>query len=113
MIQGCIKPLCDLLTCQDSRTITVFLHGLEKILRADETEKNEGISEVNVYVSIIADAGGFDNIEALQIHENTQVYREAVNILNNGFIEEDDGHMLTMYDTPQCAEVSPGGFNFM
>ena len=43
------------------------------VLRADETEKNEGISEVNVYVSIIEDALGFDNIEALQIHENTQL----------------------------------------
>jgi hypothetical protein len=31
--QGCIKPLCDLLTCQDARIVTVALEGLENILR--------------------------------------------------------------------------------
>ena len=30
---GCIKPLCDLLTCADVRIITVALEGLENILK--------------------------------------------------------------------------------
>ncbi len=31
---GCIKPLCDLLTCSDVRIVTVALEGLENILKA-------------------------------------------------------------------------------
>lgn len=30
---GCIKPLCDLLVCQDVRIVTVALEGLENILK--------------------------------------------------------------------------------
>jgi hypothetical protein len=30
---GCIKPLCDLLTCSDPRIVTVALEGLENILK--------------------------------------------------------------------------------
>jgi hypothetical protein len=31
--QGCIKPLCDLLTVADPRLITVALEGIENILK--------------------------------------------------------------------------------
>ena len=31
--QGCIKPLCDLLTCIDARIILVALEGLQNILK--------------------------------------------------------------------------------
>jgi importin subunit alpha-1 len=40
--QGCIKPLCDLLTCQDARIVTVALEGLENILRVGEADKELG-----------------------------------------------------------------------
>ena len=30
---GCIKPLCELLTCSDVRIVTVALEGLENILK--------------------------------------------------------------------------------
>lgn len=33
---GCIKPLCDLLTVQDIRMVTVTLEGLENILKVDK-----------------------------------------------------------------------------
>ena len=29
--QGCIKPLCDLLTCNDPRLVTVALEGIENV----------------------------------------------------------------------------------
>lgn len=31
--QGCIKPLCDLLTVEDNKIISVALEGLENILK--------------------------------------------------------------------------------
>ncbi len=35
---GCIKPLCELLTVNDARIITVALEGLENILKVGQTE---------------------------------------------------------------------------
>ena len=49
---GCIKPLCDLLTVQDSRLIVVTLEGLENILKIGEKEK------VNTFSSSIEEAYG-------------------------------------------------------
>lgn len=37
--QGCIKPLCDLLTCPDARIVTVSLEGLENILRSENKKR--------------------------------------------------------------------------
>ena len=34
---GCIKPLCDLLDCEDSEIVTQALRGLENILKARTT----------------------------------------------------------------------------
>ncbi len=36
--QGCIPPLCDLLTVMDSKIIQVALNGLENILRLGEQD---------------------------------------------------------------------------
>ena len=41
---GCIKPLCDLLTCADARIITVALEGLENILKVGLQSANSGLS---------------------------------------------------------------------
>ena len=36
--QGCIPPLCDLLTVMDSKIVQVALNGLENILRLGEQD---------------------------------------------------------------------------
>lgn len=64
-IEGCIKPLCDLLSCSDLWIITVCLGGLENILRVGEAEKDTCLTNVNVYVCLIKDVDGFDGIENL------------------------------------------------
>ena len=38
MEQGCIPPLCDLLTVMDSKIVQVALTGLENILRLGEQD---------------------------------------------------------------------------
>ena len=55
-----------------------------------ETEKNAGITNVNVYVHLIEDISGLDKIENLQIHENPLVCEKSYTILENYFREEDD-----------------------
>jgi hypothetical protein len=36
--KGCIKPLCDLLTCNDPHLVTVALQCIENVLKAGELE---------------------------------------------------------------------------
>ena len=53
---GCIKPLCDLLTCSDVRIVTVALEGLENILKIGEAQKElTGPQAVNVYAQANSD----------------------------------------------------------
>ncbi|KAH9312060.1 hypothetical protein KI387_027095, partial [Taxus chinensis] len=103
VLQGCIKPLCDLLTCSDSRTITVCLEGLENILRVGEAEKDAGnTGGTNMYARLVEDAEGLDKIENLQTHENTEVYEKAVKILETFLADEEDKEQIqTMSDATQ------------
>ncbi|KAK4773160.1 hypothetical protein SAY87_028179 [Trapa incisa] len=89
--QGCIKPLCDLLSCPDPKIITVCLEGLANILKAGEAEKVEGrTGDINVYVQMINGAEGLEKIEHLQEHENIEIYEEAVKILETYWQEEEE-----------------------
>ena len=66
VVQGCIPPLCDLLTVMDSKIVQVALNGLENILRFGEAEsKNTGNS--NPYAVVIEEVFGLDKIEFLQV----------------------------------------------
>ena len=50
---GCIKPLCDLLTCSDVRIVTVALEGLENILKIGEAQKElTGPQGINIYAQV-------------------------------------------------------------
>ncbi|KAG8479278.1 hypothetical protein CXB51_029887 [Gossypium anomalum] len=52
--QGCIKPLCDLLSCPDPRKVTVCFERLENILEAGETDENmDTTGEVNLYAQMV------------------------------------------------------------
>ncbi|KAI6685153.1 hypothetical protein NL676_031066 [Syzygium grande] len=79
--QGCIKPLCDLLICSDPQIIMVCLDGVESILESGETNKEQGIFQVNLYLRMIDECEGLDKIEDLQRHRNNEVYEQAVKIL--------------------------------
>ncbi|KAG9455653.1 hypothetical protein H6P81_000161 [Aristolochia fimbriata] len=80
--QGCIKPLCDLLLCADARTVIVCLIALENILMVGEAEMDMGLTgSVNLYAEMIHEADGLEKIESLQTHDNSEVYKIAVRIL--------------------------------
>jgi hypothetical protein len=120
--QGCIKPLCDLLTCPDARIVTVSLEGLENILKVGEPEKDLGNSNgINLYARCIDEAEGLEKIENLQTHDNNDIYEKAVKILETYWLEEDEDQNLGpagdelqssfAFGGNQSA-VPSGGFNF-
>ncbi|KAK3160004.1 hypothetical protein QOZ80_1BG0054050 [Eleusine coracana subsp. coracana] len=106
--EGCIKPLCDLLVCPDSRIITVCLEGLENILKVGEQEKTSGATgEVNVFAQMIDEAEGLEKIENLQSHDNNEIYEKAVKLLEVYWLEEEEDDAMAT-----AADVPPGVFDF-
>ena len=68
--QGCIPPLCDLLTVMDSKIVQVALNGLENILRFGEQE-SKTTGGPNPYAVIIEEVFGLDKIEFLQVRRSS------------------------------------------
>uniref|UniRef100_A0A1J3G096 Importin subunit alpha n=1 Tax=Noccaea caerulescens TaxID=107243 RepID=A0A1J3G096_NOCCA len=118
--QGVIKPICDLLTCPDLRIITVCLEALENILKVGEAEKILGhTGDDNLYATMIEDAEGVEKIEHLQTHDNEEIYKKAVLILETFWTEDDDEGGNDENHAPQSGfqfgspNVPPGHFNFI
>ena len=115
--QGCIKPLCDLLTCNDPRLVTVALEGIENVLKAGEYEAPQN-SGTNPYTAFVDEAEGLTKLEQLQTHNNEDVYKKAMHVLETyfGLDEEEDGTLAP--ETTQQGFVfqgqqpAPGGFSF-
>ncbi|KAL1139718.1 hypothetical protein AAG570_006696 [Ranatra chinensis] len=87
--QGCIAPLCDLLTVMDAKIIQVALSGLENILKLGEQDA-KGQGTVNPYAVFIEECYGLDKIEFLQSHENIEIYQKAFDIIERYFGSEDE-----------------------
>ena len=115
---GCIKPFVDLLTVKDSKLIGVTLEAIENILYTGERlSKANGI---NPFLSIVEEAEGIDRLEELQQHENEDIYKKAVRILENYFSAgEEDENMAPNYANNNQTfafnsnvQVPTGGFAF-
>lgn len=90
MRQNCIKPLCDLLVCPDSRIVTACLEGLANILEVGEAEKNLN-REVSYYAQLIDEAKGLGKIKNLQNHDNNDIREKAVEIVETYWLPYSDG----------------------
>ncbi|VVB00896.1 unnamed protein product [Arabis nemorensis] len=89
--QGCIKPICDLLTCPDPRITTVCLEARENILEVGEAEKTLGhTGDDNLYALMIDEAEGIEKIVNLQSHDNNEIYQKAAKILETFWTEYND-----------------------
>jgi len=89
--QGCIKPLCDLLSMMDNKIIQVALDGLDNILKIGEMDKQAaGPGAVNQYAQYVEEAGGMLGIHNLQQHDNMGIYQKAYNIMDKYFPEDED-----------------------
>ena len=91
--RGCIPPLCDLLTVQDNKIVTVALEGLENILKVGETAMREKGLPINPCARVLVVCSGgqqhmaipLDKIAALQQHEDVGVYEKSLKILKSYF----------------------------
>lgn len=117
--QGCIEPLCNLLTVHDARIVSVALEGLENILRVGQKEKDTSGAEYNDYARAIEAVGGLDKIEALQQHSNQEVYEKAVRILQVFFMADEEEEIDGVVPDSTGAQFGfglnntpDGGFNF-
>ena len=81
--QGCIPPMCDLLTVMDAKIVQVALSGLENILRFGEQEPKD--TNTNYYANLVEECYGLDKIEFLQSHENLDIYRKVIPQNSNMF----------------------------
>ena len=104
--QGCIRPLCDLLTVNDAKIVSIALEGLENILKVGEAESKETGTH-NLMATYIAEAEGLTKIEELQQHENNEIYDKCIKILETYFGVEDEEEMVGL--APEMAE---GGSQF-
>uniref|UniRef100_A0AAR5NX35 Importin subunit alpha n=1 Tax=Dendroctonus ponderosae TaxID=77166 RepID=A0AAR5NX35_DENPD len=117
--QGCIGPLCDLLTVMDTKLIQVALNGLENILRLGKQDA-KAHSGVNPYAVLIEECYGLDKIEFLQSHEHIEIYQKAFDIIELFFgAEEEDSRVAPSIDANQGQyqfssdqSVPMGGFDF-
>merc|ERR1712226_1118169 len=73
--EGVLKPFCDLLAAKDDKTVGVVLDGIANILTTAEK-----LNETDKVAMMVEECGGLDKIEALQSHENEQIYHKALQI---------------------------------
>ncbi len=82
--QGCIRPLCDLLTAKDAQVVELALETLESILEAGVQRGCD-----SQYANEIGQAEGLDKIWRLQTHKNSGICQKAVMIQETYFSSSD------------------------
>lgn len=118
--QGCIRPLCDLLTVSDPKIVTIALEGLENILKVGEDEARASGSGQNQMAVYISEAEGLNKIEDLQQHSNNEIYERCIKMLETYFGVEDEEEMAAIAPEMQGDHFGfgmqdqqpPGGFDF-
>lgn len=93
--EGVIPPFCDLLTCNDSQVLQVVLDGINNML------KMAGL-QVEGLANMIEECGGLDKIEALQNHENNDIYKLAFDIIEHYFSEDVSNHIRRTVLLTEC-----------
>ena len=76
--QGCIGPMCNMLSTEDPLVIQVILDGLGNIL------KMAG-NQAKIIAKAIEEVGGMEKIEGLQTHENMEIYKLAYTLVEMYF----------------------------
>ncbi|CAI9104459.1 OLC1v1003129C1 [Oldenlandia corymbosa var. corymbosa] len=74
-LDGFVKPLCNLLECNDPRIVIVCLEALVRICESSEVEKC-----YNSFAKLVDDAGGLDKVKAMQSHENREIRERALKV---------------------------------
>lgn len=93
--QQVIPPLCNLLTVRDPQVIQVVLDGISNILKLAG-------SQFFTIANEIEECGGLFKIEALQNHENEEIYKLAYEIIDQYFSDDQADEDLSLM--PQSSE---------
>ncbi|GAU97869.1 hypothetical protein RvY_09095 [Ramazzottius varieornatus] len=114
---GAIPPMCELLASTDARILQVALTGLENILRVGNMHLDE--QGLNPNALLVEHCFGLEKLEALQVHENPEIYQKALELIEVYFggEEEDDNKINIAGNDPYVfqpdSQQGPGtGFNF-
>ncbi|XP_037959974.1 importin subunit alpha [Teleopsis dalmanni] len=80
-----LQPFTGLLNTKDARTVKVVLAGLSNIFALAER-----VGNLESICLIFEEIGGLDKLEALQEHENEDVYKKAFALIDAYFSNGDD-----------------------
>uniref|UniRef100_A0A2P2HXZ2 Importin subunit alpha n=1 Tax=Hirondellea gigas TaxID=1518452 RepID=A0A2P2HXZ2_9CRUS len=80
---GALPYFCKLLETTDAKLLLVVMDGLCNILKCAEK-----IGEVDRVGQMIEECGGVDRLEDLQNHENMDVYKKSLDLVERFFSEE-------------------------
>jgi len=80
-----LKPFCALLEVKDEKVLKVVMDGLANILTT-ATKAGQG----DALCQMIEECEGLDKIEDLQNHENDEVYKKALELIETFFNDEKD-----------------------
>lgn len=81
---GVLGQLCELLGISDVKILLIVLDGIDSILNLGTIKEKLGIFE------LFDEAGGIEKIEQLQEHENNEIYKKCVSLIEKYFNDEDD-----------------------
>lgn len=79
--EGVIEPFCNLLSCKDTQVVQVVLDGIHNMLK-------QAGPQGEALANMIEECSGLDKIEALQNHENVDIYKVAYDIIEQYFSDE-------------------------
>lgn len=89
---GVLTPFCNLLDSKDARTVVVVLNGLRNLFQL--AEKLGGIESL---AHAIEECGALNKLEALQAHENDEVYKHAYQLIDSYFQDGVSTHQFLLF----------------
>ena len=99
-----------MLQSKEVRILQICLECISQILKAGEMEDG-----TNPCASFVEEVGGLDAIESLQQHENMDVYKKALKIIETYYSEEEEDESSAVpmgngfvFDAP----AMPAAFSF-
>mmetsp|Transcript_45341 Transcript_45341/g.66779 ORF Transcript_45341/g.66779 Transcript_45341/m.66779 type:complete len:563 (+) Transcript_45341:167-1855(+) len=79
---GAIEALCEMLTVADAQIVMVSLEAIENILKLGE-------KLMKAYDQLVDESDGLTKIEGLQEHENDDIYKKAVEIIERFYGDDE------------------------
>ncbi|KAF2368936.1 Importin-alpha importin-beta-binding domain [Trinorchestia longiramus] len=105
---GVLIHFCKLLHAQDPKQLFVTMDGIANILKCAEK-----LGELDRVAQMVEEYGGVDKLEDLQNHENIDVYKKALDIVDRYFSVDGEGELVEPDSSSNAAgDVAPSGDSF-